>query len=152
MTLDTVTITVVAAVIEDHNGCFLMQLRDDIPTISHPGHWSIFGGRLEAGETISQAICREIKEELALTTEAHDYRPIETFSAQYVRSGVQVHVTYHVLYINVAERGDHAVLGEGQAMARMRRAQLTAACQAGTIDSRPITPWVCRILSAFLAA
>ena len=30
---------------------FLMQLRDNIPTIAYPGYWGLFGGHLEAGET-----------------------------------------------------------------------------------------------------
>ena len=30
---------------------FLMQLRDNIPTIPYPGYWAFFGGHIESGET-----------------------------------------------------------------------------------------------------
>lgn len=43
---------------------FLMQLRDDIPGIVYPGHWALFGGHLEPGETIDTAIQRELSEEI----------------------------------------------------------------------------------------
>jgi 8-oxo-dGTP diphosphatase len=42
----------------------LMQLRDDIPTIVYPGTWALFGGHMEAGETPTEAIVREILEEI----------------------------------------------------------------------------------------
>ena len=46
------------------NPRFLMQLRDDIPGIVYPGHWGLFGGHLEPGETAEQAFTREVQEEI----------------------------------------------------------------------------------------
>ncbi len=46
---------------------FLMQLRDNIPSIPYPGHWALFGGHLEAGETPDVAVKREILEEIGYT-------------------------------------------------------------------------------------
>ncbi len=43
---------------------FLMQLRDDIPNIVYPGHWGLFGGHLEPGETPEIAVVREVIEEI----------------------------------------------------------------------------------------
>lgn len=41
-----------------------MQLRDDIPGIFYPGHWALFGGHLEPGESTDTAIARELLEEI----------------------------------------------------------------------------------------
>ncbi len=54
----------VAIAIIDRKGEFLIQLRDDIPTIVYPGCWALFGGHLEEGETPESALKREIKEEI----------------------------------------------------------------------------------------
>jgi len=43
---------------------FLLQLRDEIPTILYPGHWALFGGHIEPGESPEQAIRRELQEEI----------------------------------------------------------------------------------------
>ena len=43
---------------------FLLQLRDDVPNIAHPGLWGLFGGHVEPGETPAAAIKREIFEEI----------------------------------------------------------------------------------------
>ncbi|HIK16067.1 MAG TPA: NUDIX hydrolase [Leptolyngbyaceae cyanobacterium M33_DOE_097] len=43
---------------------FLLQLRDEIPTILYPGHWALFGGHIEPGELPEQAVQRELQEEI----------------------------------------------------------------------------------------
>ncbi|MBW4637361.1 MAG: NUDIX hydrolase [Gloeocapsa sp. UFS-A4-WI-NPMV-4B04] len=43
---------------------FLLQLRDDIPGIIYPGHWGLFGGHIELGETPDVAVKRELLEEI----------------------------------------------------------------------------------------
>ena len=43
---------------------FLMQLRDNIPTILYPGYWALFGGHIEAGEIPEVAVRREVIEEI----------------------------------------------------------------------------------------
>jgi len=48
------------------NDKLLLQLRDDDPKIFYPNHWGFFGGEVESRESPSQAIRRELLEELAL--------------------------------------------------------------------------------------
>ena len=46
---------------------FLLQLRDNIPTILYPGYWAFFGGHIEPGETAEQGVWRELEEEIGYT-------------------------------------------------------------------------------------
>ena len=54
----------VAIAILHQDGKFLMQLRDNIPTIWYPGYWGFFGGHVEVGETPEMAVVREVMEEI----------------------------------------------------------------------------------------
>lgn len=49
------------------NQQFLLQLRDNIPTILYPGYWAFFGGHIEPGETPEDGIWRELQEEINYT-------------------------------------------------------------------------------------
>jgi ADP-ribose pyrophosphatase YjhB (NUDIX family) len=48
------------------NNRYVLQLRDDKPTIPVPGKWSLFGGGVEIEEDPQDGIMREIEEELCL--------------------------------------------------------------------------------------
>ena len=54
----------VAIAVLHQNGTFLLQLRDDVSGILYPGHWALFGGHLEPGESPDAAIQRELLEEI----------------------------------------------------------------------------------------
>ncbi|PSB28458.1 NUDIX hydrolase [Stenomitos frigidus] len=54
----------VAIAILHQDGKFLLQLRDDIPGIFYPGHWALFGGHIEPGESPDEAMQRELREEI----------------------------------------------------------------------------------------
>jgi 8-oxo-dGTP diphosphatase len=58
------TLQIAVAVLE-REGRWLLQLRDDIEAIVHPGTWGLFGGHLDPGETPEQALRRELEEEIS---------------------------------------------------------------------------------------
>ena len=64
------TIKVVGAIIENDNNEILCALRSK--DMSQGSLWEFPGGKIEAGESIGQAIVREIKEELGCTIEFID--------------------------------------------------------------------------------
>jgi 8-oxo-dGTP pyrophosphatase MutT (NUDIX family) len=55
---------VAAAVLVAWDGRYLLQRRDDKPSIHMPDHWALFGGSLEPGEPPSEGMVRELEEEL----------------------------------------------------------------------------------------
>jgi 8-oxo-dGTP pyrophosphatase MutT (NUDIX family) len=56
----------VAAVILVPGRGYLLQRRDDRPDIFFPGHWGLFGGAIEPGESEEAALIRELAEEIGL--------------------------------------------------------------------------------------
>lgn len=58
---------VAVCIFYQHNR-YLMQLRDNIPTILYPGYWGLFGGHIEPGETPEIAVKREVIEEIEYET------------------------------------------------------------------------------------
>jgi 8-oxo-dGTP pyrophosphatase MutT (NUDIX family) len=58
-------ISSVAAILTVGDG-YALQLRDHLPAIAFPGHWGLFGGAVDQGETPVAAVRREVVEELAL--------------------------------------------------------------------------------------
>ena len=42
-------------------GRYLMQQRSQLPGIFYPGHWGLFGGGVEPGETAEAALERELR-------------------------------------------------------------------------------------------
>ncbi|WP_434797354.1 (deoxy)nucleoside triphosphate pyrophosphohydrolase [Terrisporobacter vanillatitrophus] len=64
------TIKVVAAIIENENKEILCALRS--PEMTLPNQWEFPGGKVEDGESLFEAIEREIQEELRCTVKAVD--------------------------------------------------------------------------------
>ncbi len=55
------------------DGSYVLQLRDEKPTIASAGRWAFFGGKINTGETPLKAIKREICEELAIKPAEYTY-------------------------------------------------------------------------------
>ncbi|MFE3557835.1 NUDIX domain-containing protein [Streptomyces sp. NPDC059193] len=58
------------AIITNRRGELLLHLRDDLPTIAWPAHWSLMGGGCDPGEAPATAIVRELDEEAGLTADS----------------------------------------------------------------------------------
>jgi len=61
-------------------GDLLLQRRDNEPHVASPGMLSIFGGMAEDGETIEEAMLREIAEETGLMLAAGSFEPLVSFT------------------------------------------------------------------------
>ncbi len=59
----------VSAILVNREGKVLLQHRDDNPSIRYPGHWALFGGSIELGESPHAAARREIFEETGYNIE-----------------------------------------------------------------------------------
>lgn len=70
----TEAVQVSAAVLEDAQGRVLLARRSQGRDLA--GAWEFPGGKLEAGETPPQALCRELHEELGITVRPSDCQPL----------------------------------------------------------------------------
>jgi 8-oxo-dGTP pyrophosphatase MutT (NUDIX family) len=69
------------AIILTEDSRFVLQRRDNDPTIKNPGMVSLFGGHLDAEESFESAIRRELYEELHLRLNADELFCVQVSSA-----------------------------------------------------------------------
>jgi len=114
------TVEVALAMLQ-RDGRWLMQLRDEIPSIVAPGCWGLFGGHLDPGETPEQALRRELLEEIS-------WQPatLEPVMVHHIPRR-----TAHVFRAELSVPLEQLRLLEGQDMALVSREELLA----GTIWS-----------------
>lgn len=74
------SIIVVAGALSDGQGRWLMQQR--LPGRSMAGLWEFPGGKVEAGETLEQALGRELSEELGIVVDLEQLVPRSFSTAQ----------------------------------------------------------------------
>jgi 8-oxo-dGTP pyrophosphatase MutT (NUDIX family) len=125
--------------VDDEAGRILMQLRDDIGGIGHPGLWTLFGGGVEPGETLREAAVRELTEETELALRADSLRPLAAVLSSWGTSRLR-------LYAFVARtRAAPAALRlhEGAGFAFLTPRQ---------IAGLPVIPEVRLVVAHFLAA
>lgn len=136
---------VAAVFVEDELGRVALQLRDDIPAIRFPNHWSLWGGKVEQGETHVAAAVRELGEELTLSVPATAL----TLICEHERGhGTPFHAAWNV-YRNLAGKLlDNAVVMEGQGMGRFG----IGALASETLEGRPVHPVIREVLAHYLRA
>lgn len=65
---------IACAILIDRHGRFLLQQRDDIVGIIHPGKVGLFGGHREGSETFLECVVREVHEELSYFIPAERFK------------------------------------------------------------------------------
>ena len=132
----------VAIAILHRNGQFLLQLRDNIPGIIYPGHWGLFGGHLEPGESPAVAVERELLEEIA-------YAPPTLLEfGCYADANVIRHVYHAPLTVEL----NQLVLSEGWDMGLLTPDQIRQGSSYSTraAQVRPLAPPPQQILLDFM--
>jgi len=108
----------VAALVFSPKGRLLLQHRDDKPEIFFPGHWALFGGAVEAGETDLAAMVRELREEIGIALPPDRFAYFTEFDFDFSYAGEKP-LTRRVFYaVHLSgDEVDGATLGEGREMA-----------------------------------
>ena len=121
-------VDVAVGVLIDADGRFLMTSR---PTGKvYADHWEFPGGKLESGETVAQALRRELNEELGIDIgEAH---PWQVEIVDYPHALVRLH------FCKVYEWAGEFEMREGQAMAWQQLPVAVRPVLPGTI---PVLRW-----------
>jgi 8-oxo-dGTP diphosphatase len=132
----------VAIAILHRDNQFLMQLRDNIPTIVYPGYWAFFGGHIEADETPEDAVQREVLEEIGYVMPS-----IEKFGIYPNEIAIR-HVFHAPLKVELAE----LVLTEGWDMGFLTLEDIAKGeCFSAIANQvRPLSPMHQRILLDFI--
>jgi len=110
------------------DGQFLLTTRP--PGKSYAGHWEFPGGKLEAGETVNQALSRELHEELGI--HVHHIEPWREQVVDYLHALVRLH------FCKVTQWSGELVMREGQQFSWQRMPVTVAPLLAGTV---PVLQW-----------
>ena len=106
-----------------------LQLRDNIPNISHPNYWGIFGGGIEAGEDRLSAALREIQEELLIVCDPEKISFLHSFELD--------NALFHLFHYPVSKNEmSGAKIQEGQRMGTFSKEQIST----GELEGHLIIP------------
>ena len=122
-------VDVAVGVLIDPAGNFLLTSRPEGKV--YAGYWEFPGGKLEAGETVEQALRRELHEELGITIVAAEPWQVEIVDYEHAR--VRLH------FCKVFDWTGEFEMREGQAMA----------WQALPVDVAPVLPGTLPVLRWF---
>ena len=103
-----------ALIVVGSGGHYLMQLRDQKPGIFYPGHWGLFGGAIDPGESPEISLRRELEEELRLRVSGLRYFTEFAFDFAFCGRGRFIRRFYEVQVAESSLQG--LVLGEGADM------------------------------------
>jgi 8-oxo-dGTP diphosphatase len=121
--------TSAAVLFVNPSGEVLLRLRDDRPNLPYPNQWDLVGGAVEHRETITEAVVREVKEEIGIDVQGLEY---------FGEYSTDVH--NHVFLAPLALPVEAIVLTEGQ------RLRYVSAPEARSL---PLVPWVARLIDDF---
>jgi 8-oxo-dGTP pyrophosphatase MutT (NUDIX family) len=93
---------------------YLLQLRSQKSGIFYPGHWGLFGGAVDDGESANQALVRELREELGIKVSDARYFTEFSFDFGFCGHG-RVWRRYYKILVT-AYTTETMVLGEGSEM------------------------------------
>ena len=126
---DRKTVEVAVGVLIRPNGDFLLTTRP--PGKVYESYWEFPGGKLEAGETVEQALRRELQEEIGITIAA--VHPWKIELADYPHALVRLH------FCKVLEWTGKLQMHEGQ----------TFAWQSLPVKVKPVLPGTVPVLEWF---
>mgnify|MGYP001361977841 CR=1 FL=1 len=131
MSAEREPVDVAVGVLIDAAGRFLLTSRPEGKV--YAGHWEFPGGKVEPGETVAQALARELHEELGITIgTAH---PWQVEVVDYARARVRLH------FCKVFDWTGRFEMREGQCMA----------WQTLPVQVRPVLPGTLPVLRWFAA-
>lgn len=121
-------VDVAVGVLIDKQGNFLLTSRPEGKV--YAGYWEFPGGKLEVGETVEQALRRELIEELGITI--GDVHPWKVEIVEYEHARVRLH------FCKVYDWSGEFEMRERQAMAWQRLPVEVAPVLPGTV---PVLQW-----------
>lgn len=126
---------VAVGVLFQPDGRFLLTTRP--PGKAYEGHWEFPGGKLEANETISQALHRELEEELGISI--HQPEPWKVERIDYPHALVELH------FCKVTQWTGDLQMKEGQAFAWETLPVQVSPLLPGTL---PVLEWLAQAQSS----
>lgn len=94
-------------------GTVFLQHRDDVPGILSPGKYALFGGHIEDGESMEDALARELEEEIRLDISTKRVEFYKTFDYTQVDTGEIMKCNVFLVY---DVKREELELHEGQAI------------------------------------
>ena len=126
---------VAVGVLFQADGRFLLTTRP--PGKAYEGHWEFPGGKVEAGETLAQALTRELQEELGITIA--DPQAWKTERIDYPHALVELH------FFKVFEWQGELQMKEGQQFSWERLPVQVTPVLPGTV---PVLEWLAQAQSS----